>query len=255
VCVLASGSKGNSIYVEGGGARVLVDAGLCGKELTRRLNSIGAEPEKLDAVIVTHGHRDHTSGVGVLSRRYRLPVYSAYSAVKTSESYWGKVEKIREIEPGQDFCIKGLQFYAFPTSHDSPQSMGFIFKANQKKGGIATDLGFVTRLVRECLRKCDIMVLESNHDDAMLIEGPYPWHLKQRIKGKEGHLSNADCAALLKDIFHDDIKGLALAHLSEVNNRPDTAYSSVLSAIKERLHPDIKLTLASQNRAGEMLQA
>jgi len=254
VCVLASGSKGNSVYIEGGGTRVLVDAGLCGKEITRRLKSVGVEPEKLDAVLVTHGHRDHTSGVGVMSRRYGLPVYSAYRAVRSSEPYWGKIDKIYEIEPAQHFSIKELQFYSFPTSHDAAQSMGFIFKANEKKGGIATDLGFVTRLVRECLKKCHLLVIESNHDDTMLREGPYPWHLKQRIKGKTGHLSNADCGALLSDIFHENLKAVALAHLSEINNHPDRAYNSIVEIMKGRLHREIKLTLASQEKTGEMLQ-
>lgn len=254
MCVLASGSRGNSVYVEGGGARVLVDAGLTGKEITHRLKSVGVEPEALDAVIVTHGHKDHTSGVGVMSRRYDLPVYSAHSTVKSSEPYWGKIDKIYEIEPTQQFSIKDLQFYSFPTSHDAAQSMGFIFKANEKKGGIATDLGFVTRLVRESLKNCHILVIESNHDDTMLMNGPYPWHLKQRIKGKTGHLSNADCGALLSDIFHENLKNVALAHLSEINNSPDSAYNSIVDIIKDRLHPDIKLTLASQKRVGEMMQ-
>lgn len=254
MCVLASGSRGNSIYLEGGGAKVLVDAGLCGRELTSRLESAGAEPDSLDAIIVTHDHRDHTSGVGVMARRYKLPVFAAYKTVKASERIWGKVEEVFEIEAGSLFAVKDLEFYPFSTPHDSVQSMGFIFRAGEKKGGIATDLGFVTRLVRESLKRCNLLVVESNHDEEMLMDGPYPWYLKQRIKGKMGHLSNAECAGLLDDVYHDGLQGVVLAHLSEINNNPETAYRSVLGRMKKRFHPEVRVSLARQNRVGEMVE-
>ena len=253
LCVLGSGSRGNSIYIEGGGARVLVDAGLCGRELTSRLEAIGAGAEDLDAILVTHDHRDHISGVGVMARRYNIPVYSAYKTVRASERVWGRIGNINEIEAGSLFSVKGLEFYPFSTPHDSANSVGFIFKAGEKKGGIATDLGFVTRLVRESLRNCNILVIESNHDENMLMEGPYPWHLKQRIRGREGHLSNRDCADLLDDIYHDGLQKVVLAHLSEENNRPDLAYGSLIERMKNRLHPEFELSMSWQDRVGEMV--
>lgn len=253
VCVLASGSKGNSIFVEGGGARVLVDAGLCGRELTARLESVGVGPETLDAILVTHDHRDHVSGVGVMARRYRLPVYSVYDTVRASEGVWGKISKITEIEPGSLFTVNDLELYPFSTPHDACESVGFIFKAGDKKGGIATDLGFVTRLVRECLRNCNILVVESNHDETMLIDGPYPWYLKQRIKGRAGHLSNRDCAELLGDIYHEGLQTVVLAHLSEVNNNPEIAYRSMMESMGARFHRAMNLSLAWQDRVGEMV--
>ena len=218
------------------------------------MRSVGVDPEGLDAILVTHDHRDHASGVGVASRRFRIPVYAAYETIRSSESRWGRIDEIREIEAGTLFSVRDLQFYPFPTPHDSTHSVGFIFRAGDSKGGIATDLGFVTRLVRESLKKCRILVVESNHEEEMLIEGPYPWRLKQRIRGRTGHLSNADCAALLDDVFHDDLKCVVLAHLSEVNNSPQVAFESVTGRMKKTLHPDIKISLARQDGAGEMLE-
>lgn len=253
LCALGSGSKGNSIYIEGGGARVLVDAGLCGREITSRLEAVGAKANALDAILVTHNHRDHISGVGVMARKYNIPVYSTYKTTKASEKVWGKIEHINEIEAGTLFSVKELEFYPFSTPHDSAHSVGFIFKAGEKKGGIATDLGFVTRLVRESLKNCNILVLESNHDEDMLIDGPYPWHLKQRIKGREGHLSNDDCANLLHDIYHEGLQKVVLAHLSEENNRPDLAYNSIIKKVGKRFHPEIELSIARQDSVGEMI--
>ena len=253
LCALGSGSKGNSIYIEGGGARVLIDAGLCGRELTSRLDEVGVQAADLDAILVTHNHRDHISGVGVMARRYNIPVYSAYKTILASEKIWGKIENINEIEAGTLFSVNGLEFYPFSTPHDSAHSVGFIFKAGEKKGGIATDLGFVTRLVRESLKNCNILVLESNHDEDMLIDGPYPWHLKQRIKGREGHLSNRDCADLLDDIYHDGLQKVVLAHLSDENNRPDLAYDSILKTMGKIFHPEVKVSIARQDRVGEMM--
>ncbi|MDH3976516.1 MAG: MBL fold metallo-hydrolase [Deltaproteobacteria bacterium] len=254
LCALASGSRGNSIYLEGGGAKVLIDAGLCGRELTSRLDSIGVDPETLDAVIVTHDHRDHVSGVGIMARRYNLPVYSAYGTIKASEKVWGKISHIDEIESGTLFSINDLEFYPFSTPHDSRQSVGFIFRAEGKKGGIATDLGYVTRLVRECLKGCNVMVVESNHDETMLIDGPYPWHLKQRVKGREGHLSNLACTELVEDVYHEKLQSIVLAHLSEVNNNPDLAYETLMSRMKERFHGEVKVSMARQERVGEMIK-
>ena len=253
LCALGSGSKGNSIYIEGGEARVLVDAGLCGRELTSRLDAVGVQANDLDAILVTHNHRDHISGVGVMARRYNIPVYSAYKTITASEKVWGKIGDINEIEAGELFSINGLEFYPFSTPHDSAHSVGFIFKAGEKKGGIATDLGFVTRLVRESLKNCNILVLESNHDEDMLIDGPYPWHLKQRIKGREGHLSNRECADLLDDIYHDGLQKVILAHLSEENNRPDLAYDSLMKRMENKFHPELKVSMSWQDRVGEMV--
>ena len=253
--MLASGSKGNSIYIESAGARVLIDAGLSGKELLARLDSIAVDPDTLDAIIITHDHRDHTSGAGVMARRYKLPIYTGYGTIKASEQLWGKVEEIQEIQAGALFSINDLEFYPFSTPHDAAEPMAFIFRAGDKKGGIATDLGFVTRLVRESLKSCDLLVLESNHDEQMLMDGPYPWHLKQRVKSRMGHLSNVECAGLLDDINHDGLKGVVLAHLSEVNNDPQVAFQSVTKNMKTKLPPEVGLSLSWQNRAGKMLSA
>ncbi|MBE9504831.1 MAG: MBL fold metallo-hydrolase [Proteobacteria bacterium] len=254
LCALASGSRGNSIFIEGGGARILVDAGLAGREISSRLESVGVAPESLDAVLVTHGHRDHTSGVGVMARRYNLPVYTTYGTIKTSQSLWGKIDEVNEIESGKSFSIKDMELYPFPTSHDASESMAFIFRAGDKKGGIATDLGFVTRLVRECLKNCHLLMVESNHEESMLIDGPYPWALKQRVKGRMGHLSNSDCMELIDDVYHDELQHIVLGHLSEVNNDPQLAYGLVAEKMKDRFHSEVNLSLAWQDKVGEMVE-
>lgn len=190
-----------------------------------------------------------------MARRYDLPIYTGYGTITAAEKRWGTVKDIKEIEAGKLFAIKDLEFYPFSIPHDAAEPMGFIFRAGDKKGGIATDLGFVTRLVRESLKSCSLLVLESNHDEQMLMDGPYPWHLKQRVRSRMGHLSNVECAELLDDINHENLKGVVLAHLSEVNNDPQLALQSVTKSMKSSFSSETSLSLGWQNRVGEMLSA
>ena len=250
LCVLASGSKGNAIFVSSGNASILVDAGLSGIEIERRMESRGLSPEDLDAILVSHEHTDHIQGVGALSRRFTLPVYVNRKTRAAASSQLGKINDLRDFECGISFKLKDLNLHPFSISHDAQDPSGFIINRNGAKIGIATDLGIATSMVKEHLKSCNLLVLEANHDPAMLIEGPYPWPLKQRIKGRTGHLSNEDSKMLLREVFHSGLKHVILAHLSNTNNTPEKALSVVGQAIAQG---DVHLSVTSQDVSGEMV--
>jgi phosphoribosyl 1,2-cyclic phosphodiesterase len=252
VCVLASGSKGNAIYVSDGRTAFLVDAGLSGIEIERRMRAAGLAIEDLNAIVVSHEHDDHVRGVGVLSRRYRLPVYISPRTEQAGCRQLGRLHEIRHFEPGRPFTLDDLLIHPFATSHDAQDPAGFTISQNGNKIGIATDLGIATGMIREHLKKCALLIIESNHDPAMLIDGPYPWPLKQRIKGRSGHLSNEDSGNLIAEIKHDGLCHVILAHLSEINNTPEKA----LIAIEQALGPcdrPFRIHVACQERCGELL--
>ncbi len=251
VCVLASGSKGNSIYVSDGRTSVLLDAGLSGVDIERRLKAAHLSPDKLDAILVSHEHADHVRGVGILSRRYKLPVYISKETEKAAEPIVGKTAKTVSFECGDLFKIKTLAIRAFSLSHDAADPAGFTFSSGDLKIGVATDLGIATSMVKKHLKDCKALVLESNHDPAMLIEGPYPWPLKQRVRGRTGHLSNTDAQVLLKELLHDKLAHVILAHLSETNNTPEKALSEVGLALE---YAKAKLVAARQDRCCPVLR-
>ncbi|MDL2268567.1 MBL fold metallo-hydrolase [Desulfosarcina sp. OttesenSCG-928-A07] len=239
VCVLASGSRGNATYVSDGTTAVLIDAGLSGVEIQRRMAANGLSPNNLDAIIVSHEHTDHISGVGVLSRRFNLPVHINDATHQACETALGKLPAIFPFACGEPFAIGSLTLHPFSISHDAQDPAGFTLSGQGMKVGIATDLGVITEMIRVHLRGCHILVLEANHDSQMLMEGPYPWPLKQRIRGRCGHLSNEDTKNLVTDLFHDQLRHVVLAHLSEANNTPEKALETVtpaLSNTRTRLH-------------------
>ena len=250
VCILASGSKGNAVFVSGTAASILIDAGLSGIEIERRLKSRGLDPKDLDAILVSHEHSDHIQGVGVLSRRYKLPVYISTKTQNAAASQLGNLHDLKTIECGSTFAINDLAIHPFSISHDAADPCGFTIHQNSTKIGIATDLGIATAMVKEHLKECALLILEANHDEEMLINGPYPWPIKQLIKSRTGHLSNAASKILLKELQHDCLKHVMLAHLSETNNTPQKAAHEVgqaLTRCKAHLH------IASQNTCGALL--
>jgi len=249
VCLLASGSKGNSIYVSNGTTALLIDAGLSGIEIERRLQSKNLSPENLDAILVSHEHGDHIQGVGVLSRRYRLPVYMNPKTSKASQTQIGKVSNLKMFECGRPFQIKSLTIHPFSISHDASDPAGFTIHHNGSKIGIATDLGMVTAMVKEHLKDCHLMILEANHDPAMLIEGPYPWPIKQRIKSRSGHLSNEESKALLDEIKHPKLECVILAHLSETNNTLQKALGTFDKTVRDEAP---RIAVACQEACGEI---
>jgi phosphoribosyl 1,2-cyclic phosphodiesterase len=230
VCVLASGSKGNAIYVSDGQTAFLIDAGLSGVEIERRLGSRGLAPDRLQAIVVSHEHADHINGVGVLSRRYRLPVYLNRKTASAAKRI-GQLHRVNTFDCGTGFQIDNLHIHPFSLSHDAEDPAGFTIQTNGIKIGLATDLGVVTAMVSEHLKGCRALILEANHDTRMLIDGPYPWPLKQRIQSRLGHLSNDDSRQLLCDVAHAGLEHVILAHLSETNNTPAAALNTIAPAL------------------------
>ena len=252
VCLLASGSKGNSLFVEAGETRLLVDAGLSAREIVRRLASIGVDASDLDAVFVSHEHTDHVRGVGVLARKFRLPVYVSYPTHREVREGIHDAAAV-EFESGYSFGFRDLLIDPFPITHDACDPVGFTIESREGKVGMATDLGTATRLVADKLKGSRVLVLESNHDEEMLMGGPYPWYLKQRIKSRHGHLSNSDSAALLAEVLHPGLEGLFLAHLSEVNNNPAVAQEVTENLLAAQTTCSPRLVVGDQYRPSETL--
>jgi phosphoribosyl 1,2-cyclic phosphodiesterase len=223
VCVLGSGSKGNCTYIESPEARILIDAGLSAREIERRLREIDRSPAALDGVLISHEHSDHIHGVGVLARRYKLTVYANRATWQRAQHVVGLVDGLHEFSTGTPFVLKDLIIDPFSLPHDADDPVAFRLAWRRRAMAVVTDLGYPSQLVRERIRGCHLLVLEANHDDRMLKAGPYPWPLKQRIGGKSGHLSNLQSSQLLRDVLHDELEHVVLAHLSEINNRPDLA--------------------------------
>ncbi|MFH2044761.1 MAG: MBL fold metallo-hydrolase [Pseudomonadota bacterium] len=252
LCMLASGSKGNSIYISDGHTSVLIDAGLSGIEIERRMKANNLAPDNLDAIVVSHEHSDHISGVGVLSRRFSIPVYISHKTQKAASSFLGRITEFINFECGTGFNINGLCFYPFSLSHDAKDTSGFTVSKNKTKIGIATDLGIATTMVKENLKKCSILILEANHDPDMLANGPYPWPLKQRIKSRSGHLSNQDSKILLQEIQHNNLEHVILSHISETNNTPEKVLSVVGCALT---CCKAKIDVARQDRCGAIINS
>jgi len=248
VCLLASGSKGNAVFVESRETRLLIDAGLSARELKVRLQAIGADGDALDAVLVTHEHRDHCRGLGPMARSCRLPVF-IHADARPALPDPGKLDDLREFDGDGAFGWRDLQIDPIPLTHDAVAPVGYVIDTAEGKVGIATDLGIATRLVVERLKGCRVLVLEANHDEEMLRDGPYPWHLKQRIRSNHGHLSNTASAQLLRELLWEGLEAVFLAHLSEVNNQPALAEACAREVLDRQNICRPQLILGSQAKA------
>jgi len=233
--VLASGSKGNATLISSRKTRLLLDAGLSGKELARRLAQTPVPAEQINGLVLSHEHSDHVRGAGVLSRRFDLPVYLSQGTLENLPSSVGKLAAHRVFQPGSSFKIGDLNIHPFAISHDAGEPAGFVIEHEGFKLGVCTDLGVATLLVRSRLQGCHGLVLEANHDTELLLNGPYPPELKQRIRSRHGHLSNTDSHELLEALHHQDLRAVIFAHLSEVNNRPELVRNSFQDLFQ---HPD-----------------
>ncbi|PIE75341.1 MAG: MBL fold metallo-hydrolase [Deltaproteobacteria bacterium] len=242
--VLGSGSRGNSVFVKSPEAKILFDAGLSGREIEKRLDLIGESPEELTALVVSHEHSDHIKGIGVLSRRYNLPVYANEKTHEASASDVKKLFETRFFNSGNPFDLNDITIHPFSISHDAEDPCGFTIQYCKSKLGLATDLGVATALVKTRLKDCTGIVLEANHDPALLASGSYPWALKQRIKSRVGHLSNQDARDLIGEIVSEKLKNIVLGHISNENNCHEKALSTVSEALKD---VDLKLVSALQD--------
>lgn len=248
--ILGSGSKGNSVYIQSGSTAILVDAGFSGKEIEGRLNSVGRSIADLDAILVTHEHHDHIHGVGVLSRRCQIPVYSNYGTLQGGERFLGKLFKHCEFATGEVFQMQDLRIRSFSVSHDATDPVGFCIDDGRTTFACCTDTGKISQLVRQRLRGCNVLVLEFNHDPQMLKEGPYSPALQQRVRSDQGHLSNEDASDFLETLIHDELQHVILGHLSTTNNHPDLAMSAARRVVGDI---PIQLTVASQSMPTELV--
>ncbi|HEU4400779.1 MAG TPA: MBL fold metallo-hydrolase, partial [Candidatus Polarisedimenticolia bacterium] len=226
LAVLGSGSAGNATCIEGGGARLLLDAGFSCRELGARLAAVGVEPHRLDALVITHEHADHVRGAALFARTHKIPVYCTAGTARAANLDRRAGTTHLPVEAGVPFAIGGLRIEAFEVPHDAAETVGFVFDCEEGRIGYATDLGHSPEAVRRGLSDCDLLVLESNHDVAMLRAGPYPEVIKQRVLGRHGHLDNETAADLACEVAGDRTRRLILAHLSRTNNRPDLALSA-----------------------------
>jgi len=231
LCSIASGSSGNCIYVGTEATHVLVDTGISGKRTEEGLKELDLCGKDIDGILITHEHSDHINGLGVISRKYHIPIYATKGTIegmKNNHSL-GKLDEslFHEVEAEKSFYIKDMKVCPMKTSHDAIQPVAYRFIHGEKKIAIATDLGTYNDYTVECLQKMDVLFLEANHDINMLQVGPYPYYLKQRILGDKGHLSNEASGRLLSRLLHDDLKHIVLGHLSHENNLPELAYETV----------------------------
>ncbi len=245
--VLGSGSGGNSVYIESGRTSILIDAGFSGKEIEKRLNSVGKSSDQLRAICLTHEHRDHVSGVGVLARRHKLAVWANAGTIRGSERITKKIPDIREFQTSDIVQLGDLEVRSFPIMHDTSDPVGYVVSDGNYTLGICTDTGHVSHLMTKRLSACDGLVLEFNHDPDLLRLGPYPLRLQQRVRSRHGHLANEDSAKFLSQLCHADLKHVILAHLSETNNTPDHALQS--TQVVQKTHPQLEVNVARQDQA------
>jgi len=249
ICVLGSSSAGNATYIELDGLKILVDAGLCYRSIKNRLAELGVEVSALDAIFITHEHADHINGLKTLLNHHKIPVYCTRFTAQA-------IEEILKIEADfyifsqcEPFRFHTIQAEAFPVFHDAQDPVGFCFYTKNGKLGMVSDIGYLTLMVKQKLAGCHVLIVESNHDPKLLMADiRRPMSLKQRIKGKQGHLSNADACKLVDEIAHAQLKHVVLYHLSQDCNLPSLAYGLMKNTLSERgFHQtDIHLTYADK---------
>lgn len=228
-CPLVSGSSGNSTYISNGNTHILVDAGISCKQLVEHIKQLGVDPTEINGVFITHEHIDHIKGAGVLSRKYNIPVYATPGTWKGIGTTVGEFapENIRFVTPDKMTLVGDLCVKPFAIPHDTIEPVAYSVFTESAKMTVATDIGHVTEKIKENIYDSDVLLFEANHDIDMLKKGKYPWHLKKRILGENGHLSNVAAGETLSEIMSGSLKYIFLGHLSSENNEPHLAYETV----------------------------
>jgi phosphoribosyl 1,2-cyclic phosphodiesterase len=251
VSVLASGSRGNATFVKTGCVRLLIDAGISLKEMARRLEAIGEEPDGIDAVLITHEHTDHSGGLRTLMKELPVQAFLTWGTIGAlhADEYELNGSKLVPIPAGIPFVIGDVEVSPFSVPHDAAEPVAFSIQSGGAKMTQLTDIGYMPDHVARRLAGSDVLVLESNHDLEMLRVGPYPWSLKQRLMGRYGHLSNTATARFIREQFDGRAQHVVLAHLSSKNNHPELARQETARALRDRGCGHTQLTVTSQDEA------
>lgn len=251
LCVLASGSKGNSTYIESSNSKILIDIGMSCLYIEKSLDSIGARARDIQGILITHTHSDHINGLRVFLKKYHTTLY-------ITEKIYNELRLQVEIENyvliDKEFTLGNMNIEVIKTSHDAEDSNGYIIHDESSSLVYITDTGYINRKYHEKLSNKNYYVIESNHDVELLMNGSYPYHLKQRILGDRGHLSNKSCADYMAKFIGDNTKGVILIHLSEENNRKEIAYSTLTDMLKENNKDVENIIISAQTEPTEVVE-
>ncbi|WMJ77814.1 MULTISPECIES: MBL fold metallo-hydrolase [unclassified Sedimentibacter] len=256
-CSLYSGSSGNCQYIKTDNATILVDAGLSGKKIQQEIVNIGEDPKKVDAIFITHEHVDHIKGAGIMSRRLNVPIYANQETWDAMKSCLGEIkpENIKILERQTE--IKDLVITPFDISHDAAHPVGYNIFHGNKKISLVTDTGCINDIIVSSITDSDLLLVESNHDEDMVLIGPYPWPLKRRVLGEFGHMSNDTAGDLITKVVKRGTEIILLGHLSKENNFPQLAYKTVENILKENsieVNPGICLDMTYRDRSSRIYE-
>ncbi len=246
-CPLASGSKGNALYLGTQKTKILVDAGISGRATKQKLAELEVELDEIQAILISHDHSDHIQGLKTLAFRYGIPVLANSETAKGIYGALGDCPQFKIFTTGESFIFGDIEIHPFSIQHDTVDPVAFTFKFDGIKLGICTDLGYPTTLVKTHLQECNYMVVEANHEPAMVHACARPMVYKQRVLGRSGHLSNEACGTLLAEVMHPNLKQIHLAHLSQECNSPVTA----LERVHEKIGKSVPVSIAPQNTLAE----
>jgi phosphoribosyl 1,2-cyclic phosphodiesterase len=249
--LLGSGSAGNAILVSAPTGKLLIDNGLSYKQLSLRAQEIGESLDDLDGVLITHEHGDHVNGLGVLSRNRPVPIFLTRATYDHLPSKVGQLRNVTFFESGDAFSVGAFNVTTFRIAHDAADPVSFVIEHNGCRMGLATDMGSVSNLVRQRLRDCHALILESNYCHDMIRNSPYPPQIIQRIRGNHGHLSNVDMNRLLADLLHDDLRLVVAVHVSQENNTEEKVEHMARTVLKN--HP-ASFCIADQDRPSPMME-
>lgn len=248
ISVLSSGSKGNTTYISSKKAKILIDLGNTSKYVKERLEDLKVDPNSIDAILITHIHVDHVGGLKTFIKKYNIKVYITESMLKSLD-YLDNYEIIDD-----EFYIKDMHINCIKTSHDTPESRGFVISSEDKSIVYITDTGYINKKYFDILKNRDLYVIESNHDIEMLNNGSYPFHLRQRILSDKGHLSNYDCSKYLSKFIGNKTKYILLAHLSNDNNTKELAYETLINRLNKEKKVVDNIIITSQNKETELIK-
>ena len=249
---IASGSSGNCLYAGNEDTHILIDAGISCNRICEGLKTFDLDGRDIQGILVSHEHTDHISGLGVLARKFHIPIYGTEKTLRqiSEMGNLGKIDRelFMPIEAGREFAVGSLSVESFSISHDAVDPVSFLIQDGGRKLGMVTDLGYYDESIVERLKDSNLLYVEANHDIHMLQAGPYPYYLKRRILGERGHLCNEKAAQLVTELMHDRLDQVILGHLSKENNYPDLA----LTTVKNEVEDSVKVEVAPRDHAGHL---